>query len=218
MNPLGVGLLYAVLSLDHFVWGPFLLSRPLTLGVAVGALCGVPVDGLALGMIGEALWGLVPPTGPHQWDVGLMTALAVFWTADHPVVSTGPAPSWALALAALLAFPWGRLGRRADDWVRRRARLLTDRALAGASRGEGGPIATSIVLSGVLWIVKGWALFLVFESIGGGFWSMAADRVGPTARLALERIWKVWIVLGAAVLAHQFLNRCRNGWSGRAAS
>jgi mannose/fructose/N-acetylgalactosamine-specific phosphotransferase system component IIB len=85
-------LLYGVLSIDHFALGPFLLSRPLVLGALLGTLWGRPAEGLALGLLGESLWVVVPPAGPSQWDTGLAVALACVW-AFSPGVAVAPGDS-----------------------------------------------------------------------------------------------------------------------------
>lgn len=212
LNPVGVGLLYAVLSLDHFSFGPLLLSRPLIVGTAGGWLLNHPMTGFEVGAVGEALWALVPPTGPRQWDVGLMAALSMAWLGGDGAGTAAVDARWALALAGLIAFPLGLLGRRVDAWARKQTRPFAARALEGLARGSDGPLRASLALTALLWIFKSWVVFLVFESFGGALWDWGAARLPGVVRLALDRTWTLWMAVGAGSLLWQFLGR----WPARA--
>jgi len=205
VNPLGVGLLYAVLSLDHFSFGPLLLSRPLVVGTACGWALKQPAAGFEIGAVGEALWALVPPAGPRQWDVGLMAALMAAWLAGDS--APAGAPRWALALAGLIAFPLGLLGRRIDGWARKQTRPFAAHALEGLSRGSDGPLRASLFATALLWVFKSFLVFLVMESFGGALWDWIASRTPALFQTALERTWFLWMALGAGALLWQFIGR-----------
>ena len=117
MTGLLSALLYGVLSIDHFAVGPFLLSRPLVLGALLGTLWGRPAEGLALGLLGESLWVVVPPAGPSQWDTGLAVALACVWAFSPGVAVPGDSPRGAfLATAFLASVPFAVVARPVDIW------------------------------------------------------------------------------------------------------
>lgn len=198
------GALYAFFSLDHFLFGPFLLSRPLIVGPAVGAVMGCSVDGLALGVLGEAVWALVPPAGPRQWDTGLMTALSVVWAGDSGLPH---APLWAWAGTTALALPFGGAGRILDRWTRRGAGVCMEKALGGLKAGREGPLVVSLWGAGALWVLKSGAFFALCYWTGGLIWKTAAARFSPSLLLGLERMWYVWVGVGAAVVFHQFVER-----------
>jgi mannose/fructose/N-acetylgalactosamine-specific phosphotransferase system component IIC len=210
------GSVYAALSLDHFMAGPFLFSRPLAIGSAMGLLFGRLPEGVALGLLGESLWVVVPPAGPSHWDVGFSVALAAVWVFPFPSWSGGvPLPGWALSAAFLVAIPFAVMGRRLDAWLRRRMRLFSERALAGIARGVAGPLRAGVVLAGVVWGLKSGAMFFVAESIGGALCRAAFENIpGPVAD-GLSRAWRLWPALGAAAVIHQLSLRfgsARRSW------
>jgi mannose/fructose/N-acetylgalactosamine-specific phosphotransferase system component IIC len=206
-------LLYGVLSIDHFAVGPFLLSRPLVLGALLGALWGRPAEGLALGLLGESLWVVVPPAGPAQWDTGLAVALACVWAfslggALPPATSRGAL----LATAFLAGVPFAVLARRVDLWLRRNTRVLADYARAGFSHGVSGPFWRGLVFSMALWGLKSLVVFFVAETLGGLVCAAVFPRLtGPWAE-GLDMAWQLWPALGAATLWHLFFGRIGKNW------
>ncbi|MBK8575839.1 MAG: PTS sugar transporter subunit IIC [Elusimicrobia bacterium] len=205
MSALLAALAYGVLSLDHFTVGPFLLSRPLVLGSLVGCVCGHPGEGVALGLLAESLWVMVPPVGGGQWDVGLAVALAGVWAFEWP--HDIPVPGGRIALAFLLAIPFSVVGRRVDQWARRHLRLLAVRALAGIERGLVGPLRYSLVFGAVLWGIKSVVIFFIADSLGGAVFNSLVPRIVGFWAEGFERTWSLWPALGAAALLNQFSRR-----------
>lgn len=206
-------LLYGVLSIDHFAVGPFLLSRPLVLGALLGVLWGRPAEGLALGLLGENLWVVVPPAGPAQWDTGLSVALAAVWVFSWTGVPPSGAPRGAfLATAFLTGIPFAVLARRIDSWLRRNTRVLADYARAGFNHGVSGPFWRGLVFSMILWGLKSLVVYFVAETIGGLVCGAVFPRLsGPLAE-GLDQAWRLWPALGAATLWHLFFGRLGKNW------
>lgn len=213
MTGLLSALLYGLLAIDHFAVGPFLLSRPLVLGAVLGVLWGRPAEGLALGLLGESLWVVVPPAGPAQWDTGLAVALACVWAFGLEGTQKAGTPRGALlATAFLAAIPFAVIGRRVDQWVRRRTRLFADYARAGFNHGVSGPFLNGLVLAMVLWGFKSLVVFFVAETLGGLVCAAVFPRLsGPTAD-GLAQAWALWPALGAATVWHLFFGRLGKNW------
>jgi mannose/fructose/N-acetylgalactosamine-specific phosphotransferase system component IIC len=206
-------LLYGVLSIDHFAVGPFLLSRPLVLGALLGALWGRPAEGLALGLLGESLWVVVPPAGPSQWDTGLAVALACVWAFSPVGAVPAQSPRGAyLAVAFLASVPFAVVARRVDVWLRRNTRVLADYARAGFNHGVSGPFWRGLVFSMVLWGFKSLVVFFVAETLGALLCGAVFPRLtGPLAE-GLDQAWRLWPALGAATLWHLFFGRLGKNW------
>ncbi|MBL0059551.1 MAG: PTS sugar transporter subunit IIC [Elusimicrobia bacterium] len=212
MATLLAALAYGILSLDHFTVGPFLLSRPLILSSLVGFLCGHVPEGIALGLLTESLWVVVPPAGPAQWDVGLAAALAGVWAFLSP--SGGPSSSVsgaATALALILSIPFAVLCRSVDIWLRRQMRILSVRALEGVERGLAGPLRYGLVFAGVLWGFKSLVVFFVAEALGGALYGVLLPLVRGPWLEGLDRAWRLWPALGLAALLHQLSLRLGKG-------
>ena len=216
MTGLLSALLYGLLSIDHFAVGPFLLSRPLVLGAVLGVLWGRPAEGLALGLLGESLWVVVPPAGPAHWDTGLAVALACVWAFGVAGGQSAAGPRGAfLATAFLAAIPFAVAARKADQWVRRNTRLFADYARAGFSHGVSGPFWNGLVMSMVLWGFKSLVIFFVAENLGGLLCGAIFPRLGGPAAEGLDQAWALWPALGAATLWHLFfrrLGKTRKSW------
>jgi mannose/fructose/N-acetylgalactosamine-specific phosphotransferase system component IIC len=129
-------LFVAVLSLDHTVFGQFMLSAPLVGGWLMGAAFGDPLGGLAAGALLQLLCCMelpvganIPPDGSFAGLVGVAICLAV----PTP-------PGWSdasmLGLAALLFFPLALLSRALEIVIRRRNRRWTEEAAVAAERGQ----------------------------------------------------------------------------------
>lgn len=213
MTSLLSALLYGLLSIDHFAVGPFLLSRPLVLGAFLGVLWGRPAEGLALGLLGESLWVVVPPAGPAQWDTGLAVALACVWAFGlESAHRAGTARGAFLATAFLTGVPFAVIGRRVDQWVRRRTRIIADYARAGFNHGVSGPFWNGLGMSMVLWGFKSLVVFFVAETLGGVLCAAVFPRLrGPVAE-GLDQAWALWPALAAATVWHLFFGRLGKNW------
>lgn len=213
MTGLLSALLYGLLAIDHFAGGPFLLSRPLVLGALLGALWGRPAEGLALGLLGESLWVLVPPAGPAQWDTGLAVALACVWAFGWEGAQKAGTPRGAfLAVAFLTGIPFAVAAKRVDVWVRRNTRLFADYARAGFNHGVSGPFWNGLGMSIVLWGFKSLVVFFVAENLGGLVCGAVYPRLGGPVAEGLDQAWALWPALGAATLWHLFFGRLGKNW------
>lgn len=208
MTPLLAAFFYGFFSLDHFAVGPFLLSRPLVMGTLAGLLFGHVPEGLALGVLGESLWVVVPPSGAAQWDVGLVTILASVWAFTSPVHPASTViPGYALAVYFLMAIPFAVMGRRVDQWMRRHLKILADQARAGITQGVSSLMWSNLLFSLALWVLKSMVVFFVAEAIGGALCQLLLPEIqGPVAE-GLDRAWRLWPALGAATLWHLFTSR-----------
>src|SRR5258707_3797725 len=106
--------MYALLSLDLIAVGPFLLSRPLVVGAAVGAALGNGPLGFSVGLAAELFSIAVPPVGLAAGDVAIVGGLAALWSVEA-FSQRGAAPMLSLCLAILCG--WG--GTEADRWIPR---------------------------------------------------------------------------------------------------
>jgi mannose/fructose/N-acetylgalactosamine-specific phosphotransferase system component IIC len=155
MNCLTVGLIFAVLNLDHIAVGPFLLSRPVVVGSAIGAALGNAPLGFTAGLSVELMLISVPSSGPAAAvDLALAGGLAALWSVDA-WASRGAA----LTLSLLLAMPAGWAAARADRWIRRQNDLMGDWILERLTRGRERILWKALAFWSVLWFVKAWAVF-----------------------------------------------------------
>ena len=198
-------LVYGFFSLDHFTVGPFLLSRPLVIGSVVGVLCGHGSEGVALGLLAECLWVMVPPVGGGQWDVGLAVALAGVWAFDG--FHDADVPGWRMALAFVLAIPFAVMSRSSDQWVRRHMRVLAVRALIGVERGLVGPLRYSLIFGAILWGIKSLVIFFLADSLGGALFSGLLPVIQGPWLDGFSRAWTLWPALALAALLNQFSRR-----------
>jgi|GEM_PF-2601249 len=209
-----VAVVYAFLTLDHFIFGPFLLSRPLVMGSVVGFLCGFPLDGVVLGLLCECVFVAVPPAGPFQWDMGLAVALAGSW-AFSPLFGE-PIPRWALVLALLISIPLALLARRMDVWLRRTMRPLAQRALQGFEHGLLGPFRSSLLFSAVIWFLKSLVIFFAAESLGGALFRLVSEKYGQSLVLeGVSRAWVGWSALASASVLFFLSKRFEKKWFSR---
>ena len=217
MLGLVAGFIYGLFSLDHFLAGPFLLSRPLVMGGVMGLLFGHVPEGVALGLLGESLWIVVPPAGPFQWDAGLAVALAAEWIFTSPFLTgVDPLPGWAMAVVFLGAIPFAVIGRRLDASLRRGMRPLAERALAGVERGVSAPLRAGLAFGAFVWCLKSMVVFFVAESLGEILCQVVFHWMPAPVAEGLTRAWALWPALGVAAVLHQLSSRFGNArrfWS-----
>ncbi len=129
-------LFVAALSLDHSVFGQFMFSAPLVGGWLMGAAFGDPLGGLAAGALLQFLCCMELPVGasiPPDGSFAGLIGVAIYLVVPPP-------PGWSAAsmfgLAALLFFPLAHLSRALEIALRRRNRRWTAAAAAAVGRGQ----------------------------------------------------------------------------------
>jgi len=180
-------LFVAALSLDHSVFGQFMLSTPLVGGWLMGAAFGDPLGGLTAGALLQFLCCMelpvgasIPPDGSFAGLIGVAIYLAV-----------PPPPGWSDAsmfgLAALLFFPLALLSRSLEIVLRRQNRRWTAAAAAAAGRGQyrRAQLASlgGIPLAFVKTFVLGWVLLQLLSLPVLGSLSWVGSLAGPLALL-----------------------------------
>jgi mannose/fructose/N-acetylgalactosamine-specific phosphotransferase system component IIC len=155
------GFIYALLSLDQNAAGPFLLSRPVVTGAAVGAALGNAPLGFAAGLMTELLSVSVPPVGLASGDVSVIGGLAALWSVE--AFSQRGA---ALLLALGLAIPAGWAVTVLDRRIRRQNDRFGDWILGHLTEGRERVLWQALAVWAGLWFLKAWAMFIALGFLG----------------------------------------------------
>jgi mannose/fructose/N-acetylgalactosamine-specific phosphotransferase system component IIC len=165
----------ALLNLDRRAFLHSMLGRPLCAGALMGALCGLPAQGLALGLWSEFLWfWSVPVGGSHTPNpglavsaavltlrsVGLLGGLAPDAVASRLLAPGAPSPeAWAATVLAFALLPaTARFFILPDKLNRSLARETVER-LEGRLKAGGDP---SLFLANLRGLLETFALSLAF--------------------------------------------------------
>lgn len=182
----------AALELDNVHIGQWMVARPIVLGPALGALCGVPWLGLAAGALVELFCVDVLPVGAAL-PVNGTVAVSVFL-----LLASGPS-----AVPAAAAFPAGLAAgsvfRRVESAVRSGRSLLARRALETAEAG-GRVRLGRVVLLGLAWHAGLTAVYLyACVAAMGPALDWTWDAAPGFARRGVEAAYvnAPWLGLGA---------------------
>jgi len=124
-----------LLCLDR-VFIQAMISRPVIIAPVVGIILGNPYAGLIVGAILELLWIDRLPIGiyvPPNDSIAAAFAAALAILAGQ---SLGAVTSELMALAILVAIPFGILAKKIDVKIIESNNLLSDQALAAAKVGD----------------------------------------------------------------------------------
>lgn len=150
----------AIVELDNVHVGQWMLARPILVGPALGALCGVPWLGLAGGAVIELFCVDVLPVGASL-PVNGTVAAALF-------VLLAAGPSAVPAAAAFPAALWlGSLFRRLESAVRSGRVLLAQRTIEAAEAGERIRLGRTLFF-GLAWHAGVTAVFLYGAVLAAG--------------------------------------------------
>lgn len=177
-----------LLALDATSVGQVMVSRPLVAATLGGLLAGRPAQGLAVGIVLEALHLAVLPVGASRYpEGGPAAAVAGVAYAAQPPAFGGSA---ALLVAVLFALALEWIGGRTVVWLRQcNARFAGAPAgeitPGGLARRHGIPVALDFLRGAVLTL----AGVLALDAILGvtdvrGFPDVAADTVVRLAAAA----------------------------------
>lgn len=155
------GLIYAFLCLDHIAVGPFLFSRPVVVGAAVGWSLGNAPLGFSAGLATELLFISVPPVGLRSSNISVIGALAALWT-----VQAFAQREAALILSLSLSAFCGWLVTQADRWVRRQNDRFGDWITDHLKEGRERVLWKALFLWAALWFLKAWVFFVAFGFLG----------------------------------------------------
>lgn len=120
-----------LLCLDR-VFIQAMISRPIVVAPVIGVILGHPNVGLVIGAIIELLWIDRIPIGIYIPPNDSVAAALATSTAILAGGSQGEIPREVIALAVLLAIPFGVLARRIDIQIVESNNLLSDQALEAA--------------------------------------------------------------------------------------
>lgn len=188
-------LLVAVVELDNAHVGQWMLSRPIVIGPLLGALCGVPWQGLAAGALIEVFCVDVLPVGAALPLNGTVA------TAAAVLLAAGPS-----AVPAALAFPaglgLGSVFRRLEHAVRGWRALLAQRTIEAAEAGE--PISLGrVVFLGLAWHgVVTLAFLYLSVAASGPLLDLAWEAAPYAARRGVDLAYCNAPWLGLAALLH----------------
>lgn len=188
-------LVVALLELDNVHVGQWMLSRPILVGPALGALCGVPWLGLAGGAVIELFCVDVLPVGNALPVNGTVAATAFVLLAAGP--SAVPA---AAAFPAALGL--GSVFRRLESAVRSWRVLLAQRTVEAVEAGERVTLGR-VLFIGLAWHAGVTAAFLYATVTAAGpvlDWVWGA--MPQTARHGLDVAYCNAPWLGLAALLH----------------
>jgi mannose/fructose/N-acetylgalactosamine-specific phosphotransferase system component IIC len=186
----GISLAIAIICLDQTAVGQVMISQPLVGGWLLGALLGVPMEGLAAGTLLQflclaemTLGASIPPDRPLAALVGT----ALYLTSARPPLWTDAA---FLGAVVVLYFPLAWLARSLDIGVRRINRRWTAAAASLIDDGRFGA-AQMAALGGIpLFFVRAfvfsWIALWVLGSLSAASppWSSVfAGPLGIVARL-----------------------------------
>ena len=168
MDLLLLALLGGLLALDGTSVGQFMVSRPLVAGVFTGWIVGDPALGLLVGGVLELFFLPAFPVGGASFpEEGPSTVVAVATASLAPEAG-------ALAVGALLAFLWARLGAGSIRLLRRvNGRLVPDpsrgvvtaRSLVGLHvLGIGLDFLRGLLLTGTGVFLGAWLVGMLAES------------------------------------------------------
>lgn len=181
-----VALLAGCLAVDRVAFLQSLLSRPLPAAALAGLLLGRPETGLWCGMFLELIWIVRHPVGGAIPPDETLAALAgVCAACGAPEAWT---PQSQAALGVLLGLPFGALGARLDERVRR-----ANGAVLGLWRSRwvsGESTLAAAQRAGAL-------RFFAAGALGG---AMAAFVLGPLAS-ALAAAWPEGLKRGMDVFS-----------------
>ncbi|MES2201268.1 MAG: PTS sugar transporter subunit IIC [candidate division FCPU426 bacterium] len=205
-----IALVCAVCSLDLISAFQVMVSRPLVVGVLLGAVLGDPGTGLASGMILELIWlqqievgSVVPP----DFTLGAAIAAggAVLLRRWHPEISREAC----VAATLLASVPVAWMGGVANLWQRRRhAGLAAWAENALEKKGDESALAKAVAMSLGLTFINAFVLamlglLLVVPALSSLMGSLSTAVLG-----ALGGLYWLALLLGFAVLVDHF-------WQGR---
>ncbi len=182
----------AIVELDAVHVGQWMVSRPIVLGPAFGALCGAPELGAAAGALFELFCVDVLPVGAALPINGSVAVVAFLLLAAGPA-ETPPAAAFPAALLL------GSLFRRLDARVRNRRARLTALAEDSVERGK-DPHLGRLILSGLGWHAVATFAFLYLGVLGLGpglRWAWAAAPETLQRGLVLAFSNAPWLGLAA---------------------
>lgn len=192
--------LVALVELDNVHVGQWMVSRPILVGPALGALCGVEWLGLAAGALVELFCVDVLPVGDALPLNGTVAA------ASFVLLAAGPG-----AVPAAAAFPAGlALGsvfRRLEHAVRAGRTQLARQAQEAAEAGRPGRLGRAVLL-GLAWHAGATALFLyaavaaLGPALGWGW-----DAAPVVVRHGFDLAYSIAPWLGLAALLHSLRPR-----------
>ncbi len=193
-----IGLLGGALSLDRTALVQVMASRPVVGAAAAGAVLGDPALGLLVGLLLELLWLMELPVGgsvpPDEATAGVVAgALAV----AAPETWSPEARS---TLGALLALPFGFLGRAVDLAVRRTNDGLVLAAREALSRGEDPALGRAQWIGIGRFFGGGFAVAGLGTGLGSWLVGFLAPRLPAGAEAALELSQVALVALGAAAV------------------
>ena len=203
MNCLTVGLVYAVLNLDHIAVGPFLFSRPVVVGSVVGAVLGNAPLGFSAGLSAQLMLISLPASGPAAVvDLALVGGLAALWAVDA-WASRGAA----LTLSLLLAMPAGWAAGRVDVWIRRQNDRMGDWILERLTRGRERVLWKALAFWSALWFVKAWAVFSAVGCLGQRAVDLLLQHLPLRLLESLDRGADMLPIIGFSAALVHFWNR-----------
>lgn len=121
MEVIQISLLGGLFALDATAVGQFMISRPLVVGVVLGAVIGDPVLGASIGTLLELYLLVSFPTGGSRFPEGSTATVVAVASAS------GLAAPDVIPLSVAVGLLWGQLGGATITWMRRaNSRLMPE--------------------------------------------------------------------------------------------
>jgi mannose/fructose/N-acetylgalactosamine-specific phosphotransferase system component IIC len=191
-----------LLSLERKALAQFMLARPIVVAPVVAAILGDAQTGFLLGVplelffLGNVSYGASTPD--HETLATLFAAsLAVgAGTRSHP------APTFALALALLLALPFARLGKYVEAALERWNVGLVDRAEESLAHGRPGSASYQLLLGLTGTLLMGAAVTALGTLLGPSL-NMLEELLPRSLIRGLEFVWaaELGVAAGLAIRA-----------------
>lgn len=211
-SALWASLLGGLLCVDRTAAFQVMVSRPIAAGPLTGLLLGAPETGLVAGGLIELLFIGDLPVGRYVPVNDTALTVGATAVAAHALAATGApaglAWSFAIVPVTLLALlPFARFYDLAEGLVRRRNRLLYDRAMERAASGDfSAPILENL---------KGMAFFFLANAVAIFITTLPFMLVAPYAAYIVRSGWAAYLSFGvcAVIGAASALNALRTGRS-----
>jgi hypothetical protein len=172
----------AVAFLDQWPAVQSMISRPIVLGPIVGAILGVPADGVLWGAALETMQLAIQPVGAARYPdaalAGLLGTTAALTGMQGEVYPAG----WAVAVAVAAGWGGDAVGRVHRRWNARTAAAVRDRVAQGSLSAPGRGIALALSRGGALGGAQTAAGLAVVAAgswlVGGSPWTGPLDAHG----------------------------------------